>query len=358
MSFVDDDDTFTELAEAEKRRKERRRSSAPYLRLLAAALVVLVLIAAGVVGVRSWLQGREESSYRDYMAEVTEMVKTSDKMGVDLSQLLMEPGDSTRKDVQTKLDQYIQSSQQLSESAKGLSAPEDLLEAHQWFAATMQLRSRGLENLKPSLMNALEVKDEEVTSDQIARAMQLLLLSDVAYQEFFLSRASEVLKTKSIDGLSVPDTTFVSDSSLASKTKVKEILATLKSSDNLQSIHGVALAKVVAMPAEKQLEEGSTTNLQSTDELSFDVTVENQGNEIEKDVPVTLTLNVEENPQPQILTVKVAEIKPNEQKVVRIAGVQPTDYGLTAALEVKVGPVPDEKMQENNVLSAYVIFVL
>jgi hypothetical protein len=56
--------------------------------------------------------------------------------------------------------------------------------------------------------------------------------------------------------------------------------------------------------------------------------------------------------------VKVAEIKPNEQKVVRISGVNPTDYGLTAALEVEVGPVPDEKMKENNVLTAYVIFIL
>ena len=72
-----------------------------------------------------------------------------------------------------------------------IKAPSALKEAHQWFAATMQLRTRGLTNLKPSLMNALEVQDIEVSSDSGHARLQLLMLSDVAYQEFFVERATD-----------------------------------------------------------------------------------------------------------------------------------------------------------------------
>lgn len=358
MSFLDDDDTFSHLAEEEKRRGRRRRSSAPYMRLLAALGVVAVILILAGLGVRSWLHDREVSSYDAYMKSVAEVIKGSDKMGGDLSSLLMEPGDSTRKDVQTRLDQYIQRSSKLTEQTKGLKAPSDLLEAHQWFVATMQLRSRGLENLKPSLMTALEVQDEEVSSEKIARAMQLLLLSDVAYAEFFESRASAVLKERNIEGVTVPTTDFVTDSALASKDTVKNILATLKSSDNLQAIHGVALVKVVAMPSEKVIEKSGRYNLTASDELSFTVTVENQGNEPEKDVPVTVQLLSAEDKQPQIVTVKIPELRPKEQKQVTITGVNATDYGEEASLQIEVGPVPDEKMKENNSLQSIVIFTL
>jgi hypothetical protein len=358
MSFLDDDDTFTELAEEERRRRSRRSSSVPFLRLLAAVGLAAAVVLIAILGIRGWLDSRESAGYTAYMTEATRIIKESDKMGADLSQLLMEPGDSTRKDVQTKLDQYIERSTKLKVEAKDLTVPADLREAHQWYVATMQLRSRGLENLKPSLMNALEVRDEEVSSGQIARAMQLLLLSDVAYEEFFVSRASTVLKERNIEGLSVPGTDFVGDSALASQAKVKEILVTLKNSDSLRSVRGVALVKVVALPSEKVIEKDARYNLTATDQLSFAVTVENQGNEIETDVPVTLQLNSESGTQPQLQTVKIAELKPKEQKTVSITGLNPTEYGAEAVLEVEVGPVPDEKLLDNNSLLSYVIFTL
>jgi hypothetical protein len=173
-----------------------------------------------------------------------------------------------------------------------------------------------------------------------------------------VSRASTVLKEKDVQGVAVPGTDFVGDSALASQGKVKEILATLKNSDSLRSVRGVALVKVVALPSEKVLEKDARYNLAASDQLSFAVTVENQGNETETDVPVTLQLNAESGNQPQLQTVKIAELKPKEQKTINISGVNPTDYGEPAVLEVEVGPVPDEKMIENNSLLSYVIFTL
>ena len=161
--------------------------------------------------IRDWLHNREVSSYSGYIDQVSSILKDSDKAGAELTLLLTKPGDATRKDVQTKLDQYVAASNRLTDQAKLLTAPTDLQEAQQWFIATMQLRSRGLENLKPALLNALEVQDVEVSSDQISRAMQLLVLSDVAYDEFFVTRASTILKDRDISKVTVPSTTFITD---------------------------------------------------------------------------------------------------------------------------------------------------
>lgn len=358
MSFLDDDDTFTELAEEERRRHGRRGSSAPLVRLLLVlAGVVVVVLVSGLL-VRNWLHTREITSYGTYMSQVADILKRSDETGRDLSKVLQNPGDATRKDVQTKLDKYSTTANTLTEEAKGLTTPNDLLEAQQWFVATLQLRSRGLQNLKPSLMNALEVQDIEVSSETVARAMLMLVLSDVAYEEFFMTRASDVLKERSIEGVSVASTDFITDSSLASTTTIKEILSTLKSSQNLQSVHGVALKEVRAMPADKAIEADGTYNLASTSELQFVVTVENQGNMAEKDVPVEINLTSPTSAQPQIVTTKIAELKAKETKKVTISDINPTDYGEKALLTVTVGPVPDEKIKENNTLKAYVIFLL
>jgi hypothetical protein len=358
MAFFEDDESFTELAEEEQRRQSRPGLSGPFIRLLLVIAVVTVIVVLGGLLIRSWLHSREVSSYEAYMTQVTSILERSDKMGRELSRLLLEPGETTRKDLQTRLDQYITTSTQLTEEAKALEAPSDLAEAHQWFVATMQLRNRGLENLKPGLLRALEVEDVEVSSETISRAMLLLVLSDVAYEEFFVSRASEVLKEQEIGGVTVASTDFITDSSLSSKATIAEILDLMRSSESLQTVHGVALTEVLALPAEKLIESDGTYNLQSTDDLKFVVTVENQGNVNETDVPVELTLTSPASPQPQIVAVKIPEIKAKESKKITISGVNPTDYGEKALLQVSVGPVQDEKIQENNVLEAHVIFVL
>ena len=148
------------------------------------------------------------------------------------------------------------------------------------------------------------------------------------------------------------------DPDIASKSQVQEILANLKSTGNLQAVHGVAVAKVVAMPDEEEISGGDTHNLQSSDELAFLVTVENQGNMAEKNVPVVVSLHTAESSTPQEVTVEIPELKPKEEKTVNVEGLNPTAYGEVALLRVEVGPVKDEKFKDNNWIEANVIFTL
>jgi len=358
MSFFEEDNSFTELADEEERRKTRRTASAPFVRFLIALGLVIVVVAVGGLLIPNWFHSRKVENYHTYIQTVSGLLTESDAVGEELFKLLTEPGESTRKELQTQLDAYMEKSKRLTESAKETVTPDDMLEAHQWFVATMQLRSRGLENLKPSLMSALEVRDLDVSSEKVTRAMQLLVLSDVAYEEFFATRASSVLQEKEISGVTVPGTRFISDSTLASQDRIKGVLNSLKTAESLQSVHGVALIKVQAFPADMEIVEGETYDIQLAEDLRIVATVENQGNMEELDVPVTLTLDSPKSTQPQIITVKIPSIKPKEQEQVTLSEFDPADYGETALLKVEAGPVPEEKLTNNNALEAHVIFVL
>ncbi len=352
------DESFTQLADQERKREDKLRSSRPYVRFAIIVVVILGVVVAGGILVRNWLQSREVAAYRTYMAQVADLVTRTNDVGAKLTALITEPGNATRKDVETRLNQYGKSCTDLTASAAALAPPGALRDAHQWLVASMQLRERGLKEFSPSLMSALEVQDTDVPSDQISRAMQKFVLADVAYSEFFAAEVTGVLKTKDVSGTKIVGARFLKDDNLASKSGVVEWLTALKSTEQLQAIHGVGLIKVIAKPSDTEITRNGQFDLPSSDQLRFLITVENQGTMTETDVPVTLRLQGPNSAQPQIVSVKIPDIKAKESKEVEIKGVNPTDYGEKALLKIEVGPVPNEKNLENNSLEAHIVFIL
>ena len=359
MTDQNTDDIFDQIA-PERERRPKKKLPKGLLRLIV-ALAAIVVVAVVIVILVTSLTGRDETAeYQSYMNSIESMLERSDAVGEQVSGLLMEPGDTTRKEIQTRLDQAIATSQALEAEAAALAVPEELVQQniHQFFVLVMHFRAKGMADLKPSLMNALELQDVEVPSEQISRALTYLSNSDFLYEEVFQPKTAEILKVKDLADVTVPDTQFLSDSDLASKVRVQEILAVLKSTGNLQAVHGVALSKVMASPDDKEITDGKTYNLTSSDELAFLVSVENQGNMAEKDVPVVVTLVSPDSTEPQVVTVTIPELKPNEELTVTVTGLNPTTYGEVAVLKVEAGPVKDEKFQDNNSLEANVIFTL
>lgn len=353
-----DDESFTHLADQERRRSEKVRSYGPFLRFGLIVLVIIGVVVGGGLLVRNWLHNREVSAYQAYYAATNDVVERSNAVGTKLSALLTNPGTATRKDVQTRMDQYVETSSGLLAEAEAIVAPGEAADMQQWLVATLKLRLRGLQDLSPSLLNALDVQDVEVPSELISSAMMKLALSDVAYTEFFATRATDLLKSKEIADVRIVQAAFLADPGYASVDSVQEMLATLKSTETLQSIHGVGLISVIAKPSDTDITPDGTFNIPSTDQLRFLVTVENQGTMTERDVPVTFRLQGPSSTQPQIVTVKIAEIKAGEKQEVEIKGVNPTDYGETALVSITAGPVPNEKNEANNSLEAHVVFVL
>jgi hypothetical protein len=359
MTDLNTDDSLDQSA-AERTGRQKNLLPKPLLRLLLVFALVVILVVVIVVSATSGRGGGDAAAYQGYVTSISGMLEQSDAIGDQVTRLLTDPGDITRKEIQTRLDQSIATSQQLEEQAAALVVPKKLVEQHihQFFVMVMQFRLRGLTDLKPSLMNALELQDVEVPSEQISRALSYLTNSDFLYKEVFLPKVTDLLAAEEVTGVSVPDTKFLADTDLASKSRVQEFLAVLKSTGSLQAVHGVAISKVVASPDDKQIAAGKTHNLSSSDELAFLVSVENQGNMAEKEVPVEVTLLSPDSTQPQTVTVTIPELKPKETLTVTVKGLNPTTYGEVATLKVVAGPVKDEKFKDNNTLEAKVIFTL
>jgi hypothetical protein len=360
MTDSNKDDIYDDVAPRERSRRQKKMLPTRLLRLLLVLAAIVIIVVVIVLVARNAINSGEAADYQRYMSTVTDMLKQSDKMGDVLAGKLTKPETTTRKDLQTILDQYIASSEKLETQAKEMDVPKELVKqnVHQFFILVMDFRYKGLVDLKPSLMTALEVTDVDVSAEQISRALDYLTNSDFLYAEVFAPRVTEVLQSKKLTGVTVPTTRFLSDPDLASKAKVQDMLGLLKSTDNLQAVHGVAVAKVVESPDEKVIEAGGTYNLVSSDQLAFLITVENQGNMSEKDVPVVVTLLSPDDTTPQKKTVTIPELKPKAELTVTVEGLNPTAYGEKALLKVEVGPVKDEKFKDNNSLEANVIFTL
>jgi len=345
---------------AERQRQPRKKLPRELLRLILALAAFIVVVVLIVVLATSLGGNDETADYQLYMNNVESIVERSDAIGEQMAALLAEPGDTTRKEIQTRLDQAIATSQTLEAQAAALEVPQEMLDGniHQIFVLVMHFRSEGLTDLKPSLMNALELQDVEVPSEQISHALRYLTNSDFLYAEVFKPEATDILSIKDLENVTVPDTQFLSDPDLASKARVQEMLAVLKSTGNLQAVHGVELSKVIATPDDEEITDGKTFNLTSSDELAFLVTVENQGNMAEKDVPVVITLVSSDTTEAQEVSASIPELKPKEVLTVTVKGLNPTSYGEVAVLKVVAGPVTDEKYTENNSLEANVIFTL
>jgi hypothetical protein len=342
------------------RPRRRRVLPQPVLRLLVVFAAIIIVVVVIVVAVRSAIHSGEGAEYQRYMTSVADILNSSDtQVGAPLEKLLTSPGDISRSEIQNDLDTFITKSEELEAQAKALGAPKDLVSqsVHQIFLTVMSFRRLGTTELKPALMNALEVQDTS-GADLIAHALRYMTNSDFLYQEVFLPKATEILQQKGISGVTVPPTQFLSDPDITSAPNVLNIIARLRSTGNLQAVHGVAVDKVVAMPDAKEITAGGTFNLTASADLVFEVTVENQGNMEEKNVPVLVTLQAKGETQAQKVTVTIPSMKPKATATVDVKGINPTAYGVQATLKVKAGPVTDEKFLSNNLIQATLIFKL
>ncbi|OFW64896.1 MAG: hypothetical protein A2Y74_06780 [Actinobacteria bacterium RBG_13_63_9] len=199
--------------------------------------------------------------------------------------------------------------------------------------------------------------DTTVPAGEILYALRYLTTSDFLYKEVFEKRAAEILAAKQIGGVVAPSSRFLKDPNLASTTAIQTILTTLKTTGDLQAVHGVALKKVVVMPDNKEIVQGGTYDLTASAGIAILVTVENQGNMDEQAVPVTVTLSSASSPQ-QKKTSQVLEMKAETTMEVQVLGLNPTAYGEVGLLRVDVGPVAEERFSNNNWLEASVIFKL
>jgi hypothetical protein len=363
VSFFEDEEEeqYEEEVTEVKRRPGRRRPPAgqsPLARVLIILVAVVVLVVIASLGIKSCLDRKRVGEYRDYFDAVSNIVKDSDDIGKQISEMFQNPSEAVRQSLEGKLAEFQAASDQIVEKAKAIKAPNQFKQENEWFVASMQVRSRGLKGLQPAVLNALEARDNQAGAAQVSHEMLILLTSDVAYDEFFYQPCQRVLKDEKINDIKVPQAKFLKDPALASQQTAVTVLERLKGGATAQvtGLHGVALIGVKAKPNGMGLAADSQNSLKASDSLTFEVEVENQGEATENDVLVSLTLTAPGRPTPQKVDGHIPTIGPNERKTIELTGLAADAGSQVAILRAEAGPVPGEVNTQNNTAEYKIVF--
>ncbi len=206
MTDLDWDDTYGDLGTGRRRPRRKKVLPRPLLSLLLVLTAIIVVAVIIVFVAKGAIRTGEAAAYERYMTSVADILQRSDTVGESLTELLTSPGDTNRIEIQARLDAFVAESEKLQVEAEALEVPKDFIKqgVHQFFLLVMSFRQTGVAELKLALMNALEVEDTEVPSEQIAHALRYLTNSDFIYKEVFISRAADLLAEKNLLGSTFP----------------------------------------------------------------------------------------------------------------------------------------------------------
>jgi len=382
LSFFEDDEERIEEEEAvtetgrrpgrrkpkarkTKERKPRERKprggpplgQSPLARVLIILAAVVILVLVTSLGIQSCLNKKKVGEYRDYFNSVEAVVKESDEIGKQLSDMLMNPDEAVRQSLEAKLADFLTAQEQLLEKAKQVKPPDQFKQENEWFVATMQIRVRGLKGLQPAMLNALQARDNQAGAAQVSHELLILLAGDVAYDEFFYQPCQQELKEENITDIKVPQAKFLKDPALASPQTAVTVLDRLKGGTaQVSGLHGVSLVGVKAKPSGMVLASDSENSLKASESLTFEVEVENQGEATENDVPVSLNLSAPGRPSPQKVDGTIPTIAPGERRTIELTGLAAEAGSQTALLRAEVGPVTGEANTQNNVGEFSIVF--
>ncbi len=350
-------------------RPVRMRRTPNWGRIAAAAFVGIVGLLVVIAIINAWRDHARTSAYEQYFASVTELVNQSNTQGKELDALLTQNSGVDRTQVVAQLEKLESRANSVVTDVRKLAAPERLADAHESLVTTFNYRRTGFEQLRKGMTGALAVRDQTAPSESLSAAMARLLASDVIYQDSYASAARSVLKADEVTGVTVPESSVVTQTEAVSPKGMKLILERLRSNRvtttkggkvkkvNDGKIHGGQLDAVSVSPSGQVLSSGGVTEISGSDKLAFEVTFTNQGEVQETRIPVVITLSNDANPSVE-LTGEIESVDPGQTGSVTIPVDEVPAFGTTFDMKVMVGPVPGEKTTDNNGASYQVTFRL
>jgi hypothetical protein len=343
-------------------REPRRRITPPgnftpllrLIALIALAILVVVLLAVWVEGCAS---DRKRERYTDYMTEIGSVGNASAKLGQQLATTLTTPA-LKLEDLDAELGGYVQTAENQVARAEGMDAPGALHPAHLGAIEALRFRANGLSGLKAAFQETADATDSAVAGRQLAVQMDRLLASDVIWVDSFGLRASTVLQEEELTGLEPPTSQFVSADEVTTPESLAAIWQRIQGASRGGTpigAHGSGISYVKALPSGQLLSTDTETTILVTDDLAFEVGVEDTGDSQEVQVKVTLT--IQKTPEPIVQTRTIPLIEPGETEAVRFdLGSEPPFEATT--VKIDIDPVPGETNTSNNTAEYPVIFSL
>lgn len=319
-----------------------------------AAVVVLILL---ILGVRGCLNARKERSLKDYTRDVSALVGESNQLSDNLFGLLADPGDQGEVAIENAFNQFRNQSAQLVERLQATDTPEEMAGAQRFLTETFEFRRDGLAAIANALPTALAPQDRRESTDDIAAQMQAFLASDVIYSTRAKPSIEAVLADEGLAGEErVPDSVFLPDISWLDPTTVADRISRISTGGGggaaAPGLHGNGLGTVTL--GGTALAAGGSGTITLSDDLAFDVQVQNQGENTETDVTVRVTVG--EGGDAIELEEQLPEIAAGETQTVTLPLEERPPTGEQVAIAVEVEAVPGEEKTDNNVGEFSAIF--
>jgi CARDB len=309
-----------------------------------------------------WVEGCTSEAKRDrnstYLAEIGAIGNASARLGQQLSTLLTTPG-LNEEELDAKLGGYVQTADNQVQRADDLDAPGPMVGPNEGAVESLQYRANALRGLQNAFKEAADETDASIAGEMLLDQTRRLLASDIIWTDSFQQPATAVLEDEGIEGLDVPSSEFITADDLVSQSSLAAIWQRIQGASTggtPSGLHGSGIAYVKALPSGQLLSTTTETTIKVTDELRFEVGVEDTGESQEVGIKVTLT--IPKQPDPIVKTGTISIIDPGETKAVtfRVGALVP--FGEQTAVKVDVDPVAGETNTTNNTAEYPVIFTL
>jgi hypothetical protein len=330
----------------------------PLLRLVALISLAILIVVLLAVWVEGCATDQKRERYQSYMTEIGEIGNASARLGQQLALTLTAPAPKL-EELDAELSGFIQTADTQVARADDVGAPGPLHNPHEGAIEALQFRANGLRGLQKALQDTAAATEASAAGEQLAVQAQRLLASDVIWSDAFRGPAEAVLVSEEVEGLEIPSSEFVATDEIFTPEDLAAIWQRIQGADDggeVSGLHGSAIAYVRALPSGTELSTTSEATILVTNELAFEVGVEDSGDSQEVQIKVTLT--IPKTPDPIVQTKTIPLIDPGETKAVtfKVGAVVP--FGETVAVKVDVEPVPGETRTTNNTAEYPVIFSL
>jgi hypothetical protein len=334
------------------------RNLTPLLRLIGLIALAILVIVLLVVWVEGCTTEAKLDRNRTYLADIGSIGNASAKLGQQLSTLLTTPG-LNEEDLDAKLGGYVQAAENQMQQAEDLNPPGAMVVPNAGAVEALRYRANGLRGLQAAFKEATDETDASVAGELLLEQTRRLLASDIIWTDSFQEPAEVVLQDEGIEGLDVPSSEFVTTDDLVSQSSLAAIWQRIQGASTggtPTGLHGSGIAYVKALPSGQLLSTTTETTIKVTDELRFEVGVEDTGESQEVRIKVTLT--IPKQPDPIVKTATIPIIDPGETKAVVFAVGALVPFGEQTSVKVDVDPVPGETNTANNTAEYPVIFTL
>ncbi len=335
----------------------------PLLRLVGLIAFAILIIVLFVFWIQSCREAGKTKTYKNYMANVSEVATSSQQIGRGLSQALLAQG-LKQADVERRISGLARQEQLDVDRARQITPPGTLRDEQDALVEALQFRVSGLNGLANALAATSRTKDVTRAGAVLASQMQRLLASDVIYADEFKAPSTAELRRQGVTGTSesggplVPDSNFLQSADLVTPASMVTVLSKIRggtTSTTTGGLHGTNIVSVKVLPAGTELSTTTQTAITVRTTLAFQVTIEDSGDSQETSIPVRLSIVQSGSPTIAKRTT-IPFINSGEQKTVTFRNFTTPSFSRPAVIKVEVQPVAGETKTDNNSGDYPVIF--